>query len=67
MCSKFSEIWWKYFLWITDDQKKFEIFSSSIANIPKQAILEISKKNEIFASSEILFLFIVDTYKTNKL
>ena len=35
--------------------------------MPKKAILEKSKKkNEILASREILFLFMVDTYKTNK-
>ena len=31
------------------------------------AILEIYKNNEILVTSGILFLFIVDTYKTNKL
>jgi hypothetical protein len=54
-------------------RKKFELHFSSLqqslakfANTPKKTILEKSKKNEILASSEILFLFMVDTYKTNK-
>jgi len=38
-----------------------------LAKTPKNTILEKSqKKNEILASREILFLFMLDTYKTNK-
>jgi hypothetical protein len=51
-------------------KKIFDLLFSSLqesmvifAKMPKKAILEKSKKK---ASSEILFLFIVDTYKTNK-
>ena len=54
-------------------EKNFELLFSSLqeslvifANTPKKTILEKSKKNEILASGEILFLFMVDTYKTNK-
>ena len=56
-------------------QKKiFKLLISSLqgslvifANTPKKTILEKSKKkNEILASSEILFLFIVETYEKNK-
>jgi hypothetical protein len=34
--------------------------------MPKKAIKKNPKKNEILASGEILFLFIVNKYKTNK-
>ena len=55
-------------------EKNFELHFSSLqesfvnfAKMPKKAILEKNpKKNEILASREILFLFMVDTYKTNK-
>jgi hypothetical protein len=52
-------------------QKKFFdlLFSSlqeSMVIFKKGHFRKIQKKSEILASSEILFLFIVDTYKTNK-
>jgi hypothetical protein len=54
--------------------KKIFLKSSSLlqeslvifANMPKTTILEKSKKNEILSSREILFMFILDKYKTNK-
>ena len=48
-------------------KKNFELLFSNFAKMRKKIILEKSKKkNEILASREILFLFIVDTYKTNR-
>ena len=58
-------------LYLDEDSKCFKChksFDSSIfAKMPKKAILEKSKKNEKLPIGEILFLFIVETYKTNKL
>ena len=55
-------------------EKNFELLFSSLqeslvifAKTPqKDHFRKIQKKNEILASREILFLFMVDTYKTNK-
>ncbi len=55
-------------------EKNLELLFSSLqessvnfAKMQKKTILEkFKKKNEILASREILFLFIVDPYNTNK-
>jgi hypothetical protein len=42
------------------------MFGNFCQNAKKDHFRKIQKKDDILASREILFLFIVDTYKTNK-